>query len=294
MASSRLVLTVLGGFQARRDRGGACPIPSRKGQALLAYLGLSAGRAFPRDLVWALLWPDSPSEQARGSLRHVLAVIRQALGTSTSRCLITDADTVGLDAQWVDVDVTTFERSIAHGTLPDLEAAVALYGGDLLAGLRVNEPPFEDWLRHERERLRELAVKACARLLNAFHHSAIEAAIQAGLRLLALDPVQEPVHRALMEMYVQLREARNSKRAFAVANPSPPAPAAHHDRAPGGRSQAPPGGRARGDDLRRRSAGRRAGENSALVEKTPGTARARSKPGGRRIARSGSVGPREC
>ncbi len=63
---------------------------------------------------------------------------------------------------------------------------------------------------------------------------------------------------------------------------SPCPPAARHDRAPGGPSQAPPGGRARGDDPRRRSEGRRAGENSALGEKTPGTARARTKPGGRR------------
>ena len=79
-----------------------------------------------------------------------------------------------------------------------------------------------------------------------------------------------------------VEERRNSKRAFAVANPSPLPPAARHDRAPGGPSQAPPGGRARGDDPRRRSAGRRAGENSARGEKTPGTARARTTPGGRR------------
>jgi len=73
---------------------------------------------------------------------------------------------------------------------------------------------------------------------------------------------------------------RNALSPSSTLSPCPPA--ARHDRAPGGPSQAPPGGRARGDDPRRRSEGRRAGENSALGEKTPGTARARTKPGGRR------------
>ena len=52
---------------------------------------------------------------------------------------------------------------------------------------------------------------------------------------------------------------RNALSPSSTLSPCPPA--ARHDRAPGGPSQAPPGGRARGDDPRRRSEGRRAGEN---------------------------------
>jgi hypothetical protein len=66
----------------------------------------------------------------------------------------------------------------------------------------VREPAFEEWLLTERERLRELAVEALARLLA--HHArsgAAEPAIQTALRLLMLDPLQEAVHRTMMRVY---------------------------------------------------------------------------------------------
>ena len=57
----------------------------------------------------------------------------------------------------------------------------------------------------ERERLRELALDALAKLL-AYQRSAglAEPALQTALRLIALDPLQEAVHRTLMRLYAQL------------------------------------------------------------------------------------------
>jgi tetratricopeptide (TPR) repeat protein len=57
----------------------------------------------------------------------------------------------------------------------------------------------------QRERLAELALGALARLL-AHERKAgrLDAAVQVGLKLLALDPLQEPAHRALMQLYVDL------------------------------------------------------------------------------------------
>src|SRR5262249_46053568 len=54
-------------------------------------------------------------------------------------------------------------------------------------------------------RLREVALDALARLL-AQHRDggALEEAVQVALRLIALDPLQEPVHRTLMRLYTQL------------------------------------------------------------------------------------------
>ena len=68
--------------------------------------------------------------------------------------------------------------------------------------------PFEDWLLAHRERLREVAVNALSRLLA--HQRAAgshDSAVQTALRLLRLDPLQEPVHRALMQLYARDREA---------------------------------------------------------------------------------------
>src|SRR4029453_14775662 len=53
-----------------------------------------------------------------------------------------------------------------------------------------------------RERLREVALESLARLLDHQTKTGAPArAIQTAVRLLALDPLQEPVHRALMRLY---------------------------------------------------------------------------------------------
>jgi pimeloyl-ACP methyl ester carboxylesterase len=105
----------------------------------------------------------------------------------------------------LEVDVTAFEREVAEGTPASLAAAAQRYQGDLLAGLSVDSAGgFEEWLLGERERLRELALEALAKLLAQQRQAGrTESAIQTGRQLLSLDPVQEPAHRALMRLYAQ-------------------------------------------------------------------------------------------
>jgi tetratricopeptide (TPR) repeat protein len=110
-----------------------------------------------------------------------------------------------LEAAAIEVDALRFEQGIA-GTNPSmLQDAVLLYRGDLLAGLRVQSESFEEWLLAERERLRELALEALAKLLAHQRQSGQhETAVHTALRLLALDSLQEPVHRTLMRLYACL------------------------------------------------------------------------------------------
>src|SRR6266446_475329 len=201
---ARLILTLLGGFQARLEPGSALSLPTRKSQALLVYLALPLGQAHPRDKLAALLWGGIREESARASLRQALFAIRKALGEAEATALRQDADTLALDSTAVDTDVAVFERAVGEGTAKALEQAAALYRGDLLAGLAVDEAPFEEWLLGERERLRELALEGLAKLLaHQRKMEAIEAAIQTALKLLTLEPLQEPVHRTLMRLYAQ-------------------------------------------------------------------------------------------
>ena len=82
---------------------------------------------------------------------------------------------------------------------------MTLYRGDLLAGLRVNEEPWETWIRDERERLREQAVEGLAKVLaHQRKGGQLKAAIGTAHRLLMLDRLQEPVHRTLMRLHAQL------------------------------------------------------------------------------------------
>jgi len=208
--TARVKLTLLGGFQAQLGADAPLALPTRKTQALLAYLALPLGQAHSRDKLATLLWGDMPDAQARGNLRHALSRIRKTLPAGARHGLILDGPTVALDPSVVDVDVAQFERLIADGQPPALEQIGGLYRGDLLAGLALTERPFEEWLTSERERLHELAMQGLGRLLTHQQRAgADEPAVQTSLRLLALDPLQEPVHRTLMRLYARLgrREA---------------------------------------------------------------------------------------
>jgi len=178
---------------------------ARKTQALLAYLASPPGLTHSRDKLAALLWGERSQQHARSRLRGSLFVLRRALAAADPACLVLGSEAVTLTADAVDVDAVTFAGSAEGGDPESLVRAVDLYRGDLLEGLAFRGALFEDWLMTERARLRELAIETLAKLLA--HQRATgsaEAALQAALRLLALDPLQEPVHRTLMRLYAEL------------------------------------------------------------------------------------------
>jgi DNA-binding SARP family transcriptional activator/predicted ATPase len=212
---ARLNLTLLGGFQGRVGASAPLTLPTRKTQALLAFLALPPGRSHSRDKLASLLWGGMREPQARSGLRQSLFALRKSVSTEPAALLI-DGDTVVLDPSTVDVDVVEFERAVADGAPPALERAVSLYRGELLEGLALREAPFEEWLLTERDRLRELALEALAKLLRHQRTTggAMEAALQTALRLLALDPLQEAVHRAVMRLYVELGRRASALRQY--------------------------------------------------------------------------------
>ena len=212
---TRLSLTLLGDFQARLGPGPPLRLRARKTQALLAYLALPAGQAHSRDKLAALLWGDRSPHHARSRLRETLFVLRRTLAPADPPCLDAGNETVALTADSVDVDAVAFERLVETGGAVALGHAVDLYRGDLLEGLEFRGALFEDWLMAERERLRELALDALAKLL-AYQRSAglAEPALQTALRLIALDPLQEAVHRTLMRLYAQLGRRGSALRQY--------------------------------------------------------------------------------
>src|SRR5262245_42797153 len=158
------------------------------------------GRRHSRDKIATLLWPNAGEEHARQSLRQALATLRRALRPHA--ILLADHRDARIEGPGLDVDVVRFETLAGDRAADALEQAVLLYQGELLAGIRVKEPPFDEWLLSERERLRVLALHALARLL-AHHENAgrTEPAIMTAMRILALDAANETVHRELMRLF---------------------------------------------------------------------------------------------
>src|SRR5262245_34731525 len=193
---SDLKLILLGGFEAVLPSGQRLSLAAKKARALLAYCALRPGR-HSRETLATLLWGDTDDERARNSLRQTLFVLRTSLQDGARRTLHIDAGGVSADPTRLEVDARAFEALAAEGTPQALERAASLYRGDLLEGFDLSEEMFEQWLRQERERLRDLAIEVLAKLFRAHSGSrdGAELAIRNARRLLALDPLQEIVHR---------------------------------------------------------------------------------------------------
>jgi DNA-binding SARP family transcriptional activator len=209
---ARLSLTLLGGFRAQLGSGPPVALTSKKAQALLAYLSVRPGVRHTRDGVGALLWSNTDDGQARQSLRQALVAVRRALLRVKPPLLETSNETIALNDAGMDIDVRRFEQLAGSGDTKALTRALSLFGGDLLEGFRLREPRFDDWLHGERERLRGHAARALERICaQSVTGEALEGAIGAALRLLALDPLHESVHRSLMRLYL-----RSGRRAAAL------------------------------------------------------------------------------
>lgn len=207
-----LRITLLGGFEIRTGAGEPVSLPSRNAQAILAFLAMSAGRAQARDKLATLLWGGSGTDHARASLRQTLSVLRRSVNAEALRG---DGDTVVLDPCAVAVDAVRFERLLGVGTAAALEEASGLYHGSFLDGFGPLADPFEAWLMTERMRLHELAENGLTRLLEHYQRErATEAATRVAHRLLTLDPLQERVHRLLMQLYVERGRPRSALKQY--------------------------------------------------------------------------------
>jgi len=194
----------LGGFAGRLPGGGELRLPTRKSEALLAYLAMSPGVPVARETLAELLWGGRGEEQARNSLRQALAVLRKALAPADPSPLYSDRRAALCDADAIWLDVAEFERLVAAETGESLASAAALYRGEFLAGLHFREPSIDEWVSHERRRLQAMASRALAALLDCQRRNGDEVrAIGTAQRLLALDPLAEATHCALMELHLE-------------------------------------------------------------------------------------------
>jgi len=213
----RLTARLLGPPHLECAGVGTVHVSSGKALGLLCYL-LVNRQVHSRDRLAGMFWPDVPSRNAQASLRTALYEIRRALGAAAAEVLLVDRTRVGLSpAADVRVDVAAIEAVGAAGgdDAPEiLRAAVGAYRGTFLDGLGFGDAyDVDDWLFLERERLANLYASALCRL--AEHHGAagdLEQAVDLARRLLAVDPLREDVHRALMRFL-----ARSGQRAAAMA-----------------------------------------------------------------------------
>ena len=190
-----LRLALLGRFELSGPEG-AIDLTSKKLVGLVALLGCTMPKPQSREKLIGLLWGSRFDAQAHQSFRQALTRLRRALGPSV---LISNADSVSLDAAMVDCDVIRFESLIRLGSPETLREAVDLYRGPLLADLAITEEPWTAWLDVERQRLENLALDAMVRLGECELQSGnIEVALRTGQRAISMNNLREDAHRLIM------------------------------------------------------------------------------------------------
>ena len=165
-------------------------------QRLVAFLALQE-RPVRRLFVAGKLWIDASEERASASLRTTLwRLTRAARGVvSANGSSIGLSPRVGVDVR----DATTRARRIINRPRDYSESDWELLSGagDLLPDW------YDDWLLIERERFRQLRVHALEELCNAFAAEGRYAeAADTGLAAVAMEPLRESSHRALIAAYL--------------------------------------------------------------------------------------------
>ncbi len=213
----KLKLFLLGAPSFELD-GQPADISRRKAIALMAYLAVE-GQPHTRDDLATLFWPDYEPAQSFAYLRRTLWAINKALGKGWLDADRDQVEVVAAETLWLDV--AAFEAALDGGR-PDrpaadertrLAAAVSLYKGDFMAGFSLADAPqFDMWQRFTSERLRRQYGQALQRLVAELEGQGdYEPALNYAGRWLALDPLHEPAHRALMRLY-----AASGQRAAAI------------------------------------------------------------------------------
>jgi TolB-like protein len=196
-----LKLGLLGAFEMRSQSDDPIAITAKKGRGMLAVLALSP--SVPREKLANLLWSDRGDAQARSSLRQTLASLRRDLGSTHEPLILADDERVSIDHKQVEIDVVTFQRLAGVDEAESLHEALALYRGELLEDTTIGDPAFHEWITAQRLRLHDLAVLTIEKLWSVENASQ---RINLAKRLVAIEPLKESGHLALMQSYADAGE----------------------------------------------------------------------------------------
>ncbi len=190
-------------------------------RTLLAYLAAHQGTPQRRDTLAGLLSPDRPDKEALTYLRNRLTRLRDALGDDAATPPWFDVDRKQITLRTGDdivIDVMQFAQYLATvqthphrrlagcpTCLAQLDTAVNLVRGELLAGLNFPSDTWEAWLTAQREHVQQRTLEAMTLLREArLARGEWTAVLDIAQRQLNLEPWLEAAHRAMMQAHTHL------------------------------------------------------------------------------------------
>lgn len=228
---STFQIRLFGKISLRQDGQPLHDLPA-KALELLCYLLLHRYRAHTRESLSETLWPGASFTQSKKYLRQTLWQLQAELdepneyerpvqSNAVESLISLDPGWVGINPNancWLDVDVLeqaydqcreTPDWALTHAQAHALEAAIALYEGDLI------ETWYQDWCIYERERLQLMYLALLEKLMGYCEaHQLYAKGLAYGQRILRHDPAHESTHRHLMRLYCKAGDRTTALRQF--------------------------------------------------------------------------------
>ncbi|HYR90279.1 MAG TPA: BTAD domain-containing putative transcriptional regulator [Terriglobia bacterium] len=187
---------------------------------LLKLLALDPKHQLHRQQLIDAIWPDLDVESGAANLHKIIHMARRALeprlkSAVDSRFILTHGQQVQLSAPsglWIDLEEfeASANRAMPSDLVSDCEAALTLYGGELLS-----EDLYADWCTQRRDQLRvlhrELLMRLGSLYLRRGNH---RLAIMQFEKLLAIETSNEEAHRELMRIYALAGRRSEALRQF--------------------------------------------------------------------------------
>ena len=191
--SSDVKIYLLGRFEVSRGKRFLRVGDWKRQKAVALFKRLTWERKLHKEIIVDHLWPDASLTSGSNNLYRALHEIRRTidtyLGEGSADQIISFSDGILTLTETVWVDAREYEKTAKSSNTQYL---IENYPGDFLP-----DDLYEDWTQTPREHLRQIYRDAVL--------SAVEdkpgVTITILTSLLARDPLDEPVHRALMKAY---------------------------------------------------------------------------------------------
>ncbi len=203
----------------------------RKTIALLAYLSVETFRigsspaGIGRETLAALFWPDCSQDQAGAYLRQSLWEFSSLAGENWilrfgGELSLNFPAGITVDTNLCETIFRQWKNAGGQTDLPEIqvEEVIRLVCGNFLAGFNLKDSPsFDHWQTIQNETLRgQIAQLLEASTNSMMTRSDFHLAEVCAAKWLALDPLNEKAHRALMDIFNQTGQKEAALRQFEV------------------------------------------------------------------------------
>lgn len=182
-----------------------------KALTLILYLAANLEKVYSREVLSELFWPELPMENSKSNLRQVLWGIKKACANEPEledSIVTSDKGTCFINREInIFVDLPNFYERIEVGLREKkaqiLQESIDLYTGSFLEGFYVKgSAALDEWILFERESVGRTLREGCKTLATLYEEEKqFEKAAECLNKLIKTDPLQEDVHRGLMNLY---------------------------------------------------------------------------------------------